>query len=149
MKVRKNGTIKLEQNEVRAGNFFFKRDGDEMKITDLNGVFRFSAVRNMPIGIWLENVWALAMNGDENAIHSLEIYASAMWSCFSVAPDNDYLLGLLDVSHKAIERHPEWYGYDRTDDDSANDEAAQEVREMKEFEQELKDMDGNGAGEEE
>lgn len=139
MRQNKKGQIKLEQNEIRIGNgFFVKRDSDQMKLTDLNGVFHHAVSRRMPIGIWIENQWVRAYHGDEAAINTLKVYISAMWSFFSVAPDDEYIQDVLTVSKSALERHPDWYGYKPSDDEKENADAATEVREMKEFEAEVK-----------
>lgn len=143
MKINKKGLVRLEANEIRIGNFFVKRDSDQMKLTDLNGVFHHSVSRRMPIGIWIENQWVRAYHGDEGAINTLKVYISAMWSFFSVAPDDEYIQDVLTVSKSALERHPEWYGYKPSDDEKENEEAATEVREMKEFEESLKHLDEN------
>ena len=139
---KKTGKIRLEANEVRIGNnFFVKKEGEHIKLYDINGVFFHSAMRTMPIGIWLENQWARAMNGDDvQANNTLMVYISTMWSLFSVAPDDEYIADVLRIAKEALERHPDWYGYNPSDDDKENDEALQEVKEMKEFEQEIKNL---------
>ena len=50
---------------------------------------------------------------------------------------------LVDQTHAAINRHPDWYGYNKTDDEAANAEAAQEVKEMAEFEKAAAEMPEN------
>ena len=143
MKVNKKGVAKLEANEVRVGNFFVKRESDQMKICDLNGVFRHSVSRRMPIGIWLEHVWAGASNADEKCLDTLKVYISTMWSFFSVAPDDEFINEALRIAREALERHPDWYGFNPSDGDEQNRLAAEEVKEMAEFENEVKEM-GDG-----
>lgn len=130
----------MEKDEVRVGNFFVKREEEHIKIVDLNGVFSFRANRRMAIGIWLENIWARAVNGEEVALSTLKTYIATMWSVFSVAPDDDYIGDMLKVAQDALERHPDWYGIksDVTDEEDA--EVIQEVREMKEFEDDLRKL---------
>lgn len=140
MRVTKKGNVKLEQNEVRVGNFFVKCEDDHIKIQDLNGVFSFRANRRMAIGIWLENVWSRAMNGDEGGINTLKTYVATMWSVFSVAPDDEYIADALQMAGNAWDRHPEWYGGKREETDAENAEAETEVREMMEFEEEVRSM---------
>lgn len=56
----KDGRVKLEENELRVGNFFVKREKEHLKITDLNGVFSFRAHAKCAVGIWLDNMWIRA-----------------------------------------------------------------------------------------
>lgn len=129
----------MERDEVRVGNFFVKREDDHMKITDLNGVFSFRAMRTIPVGIWLENIWARATNGDEGAVETLKTYIATMWSVFSVAPDDGYIKDALQMARDALNRHPEWYGIKPDATDAEHDEAASEVKEMREFEDEVRE----------
>ena len=145
MKVsKKTGKVRLDANEVRVGNFFIRRDENEMKLTDLNGVFHHSVNRRMPIGIWLENIWARAYNGEESALNSLKTYVATMWSFFSVAPDDDFIKDALKAAKDALGRHPDWYGVktDATEEEDA--QAANEFKEMKEFEEDIKNLDKDG-----
>lgn len=139
MKVsKKTGKIKLEADEVRVGNFFVKREENHMKIQDLYGVFSFRASRIVPIGIWLENIWARAVNGDEASVNTLKTYIATMWSVYSVAPDDEYIKDAITMSQNALERHPDWYGVKKDATDKEDAEAAQEVKEMMDFEEEVR-----------
>ena len=140
MKIKKDGTVKLEKEEIRVGNFFVRREENHMKLTDLNGVFSFRASRMIPVGIWLENIWARAVNGEEVALSTLKTYIATMWSVFSVAPDDDYIGGLLEVAQDALGRHPDWYGIKKEATDEEDAEVLQEVKEMKEFEDDLRKL---------
>ena len=142
---KKTGKIRLEQNEVRVGNFFVRRDDLQMKITDLNGVFHHAVNRRMPIGIWLENIWSRAYHGEEGAVETLQTYIASMWSLFSVAPDNEFITDVIKTAKDALERHPDWYGIKTDATDEENDEAVKEVMEMKEFEEEMKNLAENAA----
>lgn len=138
MKVsKKTGKVRLDANEVRVGNFFVRRDENEMKLTDLNGVFHHSVHRRMPIGIWLENLWARAMNGEGSAIETLRVYISTMWSFFSVAPDDGFISDALAATRANFERHPDWYGAKVDATEAEDADAVKEVSEMKEFEGEM------------
>ena len=136
---KKTGKVRLEANEVRVGNFFVKREENEIKLTDLNGVFHHSVNRRMPIGIWLENIWSRAYMGEETALVTLKTYIGTMWSLFSVAPDDEFISGLLEICKSALERHPQWYGVNPDAGEEEDRKAAEEVKEMKEFEKELRE----------
>ena len=141
MKVsKKTGRVRLEENEVRVGNFFVMREADHMKICDLNTVFLHRVSRSMPVGIWLENIWARANNGEEASLNTLKTYIATLWSAFSVAPDDEYISDLLNASRAALERHPDWYGVKADATDEEDVEAVKEVKEMKEFEEDVKKL---------
>lgn len=136
MKVTKKG-IKLEDGEIRIGNFFIKEEPktEHIKITDLNGVFSFRVWTRIPVGIWLKNML------DMKAEDTLKTYIATMWSVFSVAPDDEYIKDALTMADSALNRHPDWYGIraDATDEEDAD--ALAEVKEMMEFEEEIKNLE--------
>ena len=138
--------VKLDANEVRVGNFFVKREAEHIKLFDLNGVFMFRAHRRMAIGIWLENLWAMADKGDEGAKNTLKTFIATMWSVYSVVPDDEYIKDALEMAHAALDRHPEWYGIKKDATDEEHAEATQEVKEMKELESSMREMDAKEAG---
>ena len=142
----KTGKVKLEPDEIRVGNFFVKRENSHIKIQDLNGVFSFRANRRMAVGIWLENMWDAART-DEGAVNTLKTYIATMWSVYSVVPDNDYVKDALEMAHAALDRHPDWYGIKKAATPEEDAEALKEVQEMKQFEEEVKNLpDGDVQG---
>jgi len=139
MKVTKDGNVKLEAYEIRIGNFFVKKERDHIKIQDINAVFSYRANTRMPIGIWLENMWDGVKKGESGAEVTLKTYIAMMWSFFSVAPDNDFVKDVLRITEDALNRHPDWYGIKKDATAEEDAEAAREVKEMREFEDEVKD----------
>ncbi len=139
MKATKDGKVKLEKGEIRIGNFFIRDEGDNehIKATDLNSCFMIRVDKRMPLGIWLDNM--LKMGAD--AHETLKTWCGAMWAVLSVAPEQEYVVSLVEAADANLKRHPEWYGYDPTDDDAANEEAAREVREIGEFEEDLANLE--------
>ncbi|MBR5414190.1 MAG: hypothetical protein IK114_14360 [Fibrobacter sp.] len=135
MKILRNNKIKLERGETRVGNFFFKIEGDHIKIQDLNGLMSFRVGRKMAVGIWLENTLKRGEEGHE----TLRTYAATVWSFLALVPDQEAVTGILKLTEEAMKRHPDWYGYKPSDDDKENAEAAQAVKEMKEFEEGVKE----------
>lgn len=138
MKVTKDGKVRLEKGEVRIGNFFIRDEGDNghIKATDLNSCFMVRVDKRMPLGIWLDNMLTRGAEAHE----TLKTWCSAMWAVLSVAPEQEYVVSLVEAADANLKRHPDWYGYDPTDDDSANEEAAREVREMGEFEDAVRNL---------
>lgn len=141
MKVRKNGTVKLESGEVRIGNFFVKDEGTHIRLQDLNSVFSHRVDKRMPVGIWLANM--LEQKSEPGHIESIRTYIAATWSLFSVVPDNDFITEVIRVADECMNRHPDWYGIkaDATPEEDA--EAIREVREMKQFEEDVKKVAEN------
>lgn len=139
MKVSKDGKVKLEKGEVRIGNFFIKDEGENehIRAVDLNSCFTVRVDKNMPLGIWLDNVLKMGDAGHE----TIKAWCSTMWAVLSVAPDQEYIVGLVEAADASLKRHPDWYGYNLTDDDAENDKAAQEVKEIKDFEEEIRNLD--------
>lgn len=111
MRVMSDGRVKLEENEVRVGDFFVKRERFHLKITDLNGVFSFRAYCKTAVGMWLDKMWErVAIRDDSSARSTLHTYIATMWSFHSVAPDDEYIKDALVATQGALDRHPEWYG---------------------------------------
>lgn len=137
MKVTKNGRVKLDSRDTRVGNFVVTDEPEHIKIQDINSTYHIRISKRMPVGIWLT---ALLERG-ESALPTLKTYIAVVWSMLSVAPDDDFVQDIIKATEAALKRHPDWYGIkaDATDEEHA--EAAREVREMKEFEEEVKKLD--------
>ena len=142
MKTTKEGKVKLEKGEVRVGNFFFRDEAanEHVKVTDLNTCFTLRVLKRMPLGIWLDNMMDMART-DGNAVDSLKTWASVMWSVLAVVPDDAFVKDLFAAAQAGLSRHPEWYGYDPEGDDG---DAAQEVKDIKEFEKEARNLGEDG-----
>ena len=136
MKIRKNGTIQLGPRDRRIGNFVVTDGDDYIRLQDISSVYNLRVSKRMPLGIWLAGVLSRGEAGDD----TLKTYISVMWSLLSVAPDDGFVRDLLDASAQALQRHPDWYGYNTDPTPEEDAEAAREVREMKQFEQDLKDL---------
>lgn len=142
MKVTKEGNVKLEKGEVRVGNFFFRDEGENehIRVTDLNSCFTIRVLKRMPLGIWLDNMMDLSRT-DVKGSETLKTWAAVMWSLLAVVPDDQFVKELIKSTEDALNRHPDWYGYDKDADD---DEAIQDVKEMKEFEEEIRNLEADG-----
>ena len=142
MKVTKEGNVKLEKGEVRVGNFFFRDEGENehIRVTDLNSCFTIRVLKRMPLGIWLDNMMDLSRT-DVKGSETLKTWAAVMWSLLAVVPVDQFVKELIKSTEDALNRHPDWYGYDKDADD---DEAIQDVKEMKEFEEEIRNLEADG-----
>lgn len=136
MKVTKSGKLKLDAKDIRVGNFVFTLEEGHVKVQDINSVYVLRIGRRMPLGVWVENILGMGEKGHD----TLHTWVATMWSVLSPAPDNDYITGLLKAADEALHRHPEWYGIkaDATDEEDA--EALREVKEMTEFEEQVRDL---------
>ena len=142
MKQGKDGKIKLERGEKRIGNFFVKDECKDdwnahIRITDLSGSISHRVWKRMPVGIWLTN---LLSKGDEQSLASIKTYVAFMWSAFAVVPDNEFVEAVMAATKANFEAHPEWYGAKRKEDEGEDEKAVQDVKDMKEFEEDIKEV---------
>lgn len=135
----KDGKIKLEKNDYRVGNFVLSIEPEHVKVQDINRCFTLRFLKRMPVGIWLEN---LIKRGDDGK-DSIKTYVAVIWSVLAVAPDNEYMEDLMKAAQDGLARHPDWYGVNENPTDEEDAEAIQEVKEMMEFEEEIKNA-GDG-----
>ena len=136
MKRLASGEVRLAKNERRIGNFLIKNEENHMKLTDLGGVMSFRALKRMPIGVWLYNLY---QRKDNAADDTIKVFVSTIWSALSVVPDDEYIQHLLTGAKACLERHKEWYGEkDVTDEEDAK--IIQEEKELHEFIEKVKEM---------
>lgn len=134
----KNGKIKLEPGEKRIGNFVIKDEKEHMKLFDINQVFTHRARKDVPIGMFLEDAYKTL--DDEKVKNGLGNWIAVIFTAFSVVPDMKFLEEVYAASEACMKRQPEAYGMTPDGTDAENDEAAKEVKEMMEFEQEVKNL---------
>lgn len=143
MKVsKKTGQVRLEQNETRIGNFFVKNEAEAIKIQDLNTLFWLRVSKRMPVGIWLDNMLKLGADGET----SVKTYIATLWSFFSVVPDMEFVNTAIEQTHACLNRHKDWYGIKESTEEG-DEKAVEAVKEMKEFEGDLKKAVENAKGE--
>ena len=135
MKRLASGELRLAGNERRIGNFIIKNADDYIQMYDLGSVFCVKVKKTMPIGVWLHNVWKQGEKGND----TIKTYIATMWSVLAVAPDNDFIQNLLDVTKDCLERHPDWYGMDKVSDEE-DAKIIQEEKELNEFIEKVKEI---------
>ena len=134
MKVTKDGKLKLAKNDIQLGNFVATLGETSVRLTDISQMVRVTVSRGTANGQYLE----LCFN-DERYRSGLRQEAALAFYCFAVAKDAECMSDILKALNACVARHPDVYGkQDGTDGE--HEAAAREVREMTEFEQELKDM---------
>ena len=136
MKVTKKGLLKLDAKDTRVGNFVFTEEPGHIKVQDINSVYCVRVSKRMALGIWLENILGMGEKGHD----TLKTWVATLWSVLSPAPDDGYVQDLLTAADSALNRHPEWYGIKKDATEEEDAEAAQEVKEMAEFEEEVKKL---------
>lgn len=139
MKVSRKNTVKLERGERRIGNFFFKEENEHIKIQDLNSVFSLRIAKRMPVGIWLDNMLKRGFDAEE----SLHIWAGALWSLLSPAPDQRFVEDMISISRGALDRHPDWYGEKADATDEEQDDALRGEKELEQFEEDMKNLNND------
>lgn len=137
MKVSKTGKLRLDANERRIGNFVLRKDEEYMKVCDIGRIFIYSVRRDVPAGMFLAQCYDDFK--DEETTKGIGNYIAVLWTFFSAVPDAQFLQDSYDAAYGCIKRHPEAYGFQAGEvTDDADAEALQAVREMTEFEEEVR-----------
>lgn len=129
MKVRKDGTAKLERGEVRIGNFFIKDEPMHVKVQDLNSVISLRIRHGLPVWLWLKNILGMGAKGEG----TIKTWVAVLWSLLSVVPDDDFIAALMRETRECLGRHPEWYGGVKDATDADDEKAVEQVRAVSEF----------------
>lgn len=128
----------MERGEIRIGNFFIKDEGsaEHYKVQDLNSVFVVRVWKRIPLGIWLTNILSAKEKGHE----TIKAWVSVLWSMLSVVPDQEFIEGIMNETKACLDRHPDWYGVKKEASEEEHAKAVEDVKEMKEFEMEVKEL---------
>lgn len=122
MKITKQGTIKLNKNDLRTGNFVWSKEKSHIVVQDINTLFKLRISKNIAVGQLME----IAI--DDKKTEWLHIYASIMFGVCCTVPDNEYLEELISLAEKCTERNKSiYYKEEETDE-----EALQRVKEVQE-----------------
>ena len=140
MRVTRKARVKIERNEIRLGNFFLKDENDHYRLQDINTVFSHRIWKRIPAGLWIYNMLHLP---DRQGYKSLQTYIAAMWSLFSVVPDDQFMQDVLRIAKEALERHPDWYGVKKDATEEDDEKAVEEVKAVKEMEEAIRNI-GDG-----
>lgn len=142
----KNGRIKLDPGEKRIGNFIVKEEKEHMKVMDIGQVFTHRAGRRTPVGMFLKAAFDDLSDGKTHA--GVGNWLAVMFAAFATVPDAEFLTDVYAASEACMRRHPEAYGMPKdAGTERENAEAEREMREMMEFERDVRDL-ADGAGRE-
>lgn len=139
MKINADNTLKLARNERRVGNFVIKDEENHIKVMDIGSLFTHRASKSTLIGQYLKLAYDDLVKGGEGV--GIRNWIAVIFSAFSTVPDQEFLTNVYNESKACIERHPEVYGYPKerpSDDEDAR--IIEEERELKEFEEKVKQM---------
>lgn len=139
MKINADNTLKLARNERRVGNFVIKDEENHIKVMDIGSLFTHRVSKGTPIGTYLKLAYDDLAKGGKGI--GLGNWIAVIFSAFSTVPDLEFLTNIYDASKACIERHPEVYGYPKervSDEEDAR--IIEEERELKEFEEKVKQM---------
>lgn len=139
MRIR-NGKIKLDPGEKRTGNFIVKDEREHMKLSDLGGLFTHRFSKRTPIGAFLKDAFD-DMAGSDEGKKGIAAWISVLFTVCATVPDPQFMEGAFKCAEACMKRHPEAYGMPSSEGtDAENEQAAQEVKEMMEFEEKVKQM---------
>lgn len=133
----RDGKVRLDRCERRIGNFVIRDEETHVKVMDINQVFTHRASKRTPVGAFLKACFD-SLDTEESTGKGLGNWLAVIFTAFSVVPDVEWLTAVMEASEACMRRHPEAYGLQPGDGtDGENEEAAREVREMAEFEDEV------------
>ena len=139
MKINADNTLKLARNERRVGNFVIKDEENHIKVMDIGSLFTHRVSKGTPIGQFLKLAYDDLSKGGKGI--GLGNWIAVIFLAFSTVPDLEFLTSITDASKACIERHPGVYGYPKerpSDEEDAR--IIEEERELKEFEEKVKQM---------
>lgn len=140
MKLDKDNKLKLAKNERRIGNFVIKNETNHVKVMDIGQLFTHRAAKSTPIGQYLGICYDALEKGDSTGL-GLRNWLSVIFTAFSVIPDIEFLERVVAECEACLKRHPEVYGApDGPGTDAQNAEAETEMKEMAEFEEDIKKL---------
>ena len=143
----KNGKVKLEAGEIRLGNFFIKEEKEHLKVTDLNAVFSFRINKGIPVGLFLAQAVDAIRKGEKDHERGIGSWIAVLWSVLCTVPDKEFLETAYLATEDCMKRHPEAYGMKGDASEEEQEKAEGEVREMMDFEEEVKNIRDDGSAE--
>jgi len=122
MKITKQGTIKLNKNDLRTGNFVWSKEKSHIVVQDINTLFKLRISKNIAVGQLME----IAI--DEKNTDWLHTYSAVIFQVLCTIPNKKYFEDILIVSNKCIDENKHLYYKEGETDD----EALQRVKEVQE-----------------
>lgn len=142
MKVGKDGKLKLSKDERQYGNFVVKNEETHMKICDINGYMTHRVSKENNIGKFLEEAWK---KKESNFLHN---YASLVWIFSNTVTDPQFFVDIDKACGDCINRHKELYGIKEDLSDAEDNAILEELREVYNEIEKLKEEEANEPSEE-
>ena len=134
MKVSKEGKVTVTKADHRVGNFVWSNYADYVAFTDINRTIQTKVSKRTLVGQMLEN--AIREKSD-NFLHN---YAGVIYYLNGVVPDQEFIVEAFKAAQDCLERHPELYGKADVTDEEEDAKIVQEEKELREFEDEVKNL---------
>lgn len=128
----------MDKEGKRFGNFVIRRNYGIITITDWNAKFCFSVSEEWAVGKMF--LAALEMDGRGEKCDFLNYYPASLMLVASTVPDPTFILGLIKLCGECIGRNTDAYGVRGDDSDEAHQAALDDVKDMKELEEEMKQL---------
>lgn len=140
MKVNKKGEIKLDNNEVRVGNYVVREEKDYIKVMDINGMLSFR-YHNVFIGkgLYYKELLAMVRRGEEGAEEVLKTVCFVDHYLLTAIYDKQGMEDIVSKVTEIIKRRPELYGMDANPTEEKNEQDLQATKDLLSLQEEFKE----------
>lgn len=121
MKIKRNGSIKLQPNETQVDNFIFTKNRDSVSVQDINGLVKLEIKNDLPLGIMVRK----ALEDGDKQKYLLSV-AMVDFFFHSTIVDGKLLEDMLKALNKGVERHKKLYKDNLTEEEEK--EVVEEVK---------------------
>lgn len=133
MKVSKKGKVIVTGADRRVGNFVWSNYAETIAFSDINRTIQTKVNKRALVGQMLEN--AIKQKND-TFLHN---YAAMIYYLNGVVPDQQFMTEVIKAAEACLKRHPELYGMKEVSDEE-DARIVQEEKELKEFEEEVRNL---------
>ena len=139
-----NGKVKLDNRDVRVGNFVYTNEPDHIKVQDIN----LTITHRINRGIAKGQLLAMMLDDPKKYERDLHNYAAIIYNLLCTVPDAQMYEDINKAVMECINRHKDVYGM--KDDITPEDDAkiVQEEKELHEAMEEIKEKVGDDVPEE-
>ena len=146
MKIKKNGTLSLDKNDIRVGNFVVRLEPERIKFSDISMIAVHSISLRTAKGETMKLLYDMAKQGDEDSRRLLENYCAVMFNTLLTIPFNTtqedgfiYMRELQKLNESCINRNRAVYGIDENPSDEKNEKDLDAVKDAVKAEDEAKE----------
>ena len=135
MKIKKSGTISLDKNDLRVGNFVVRLEPERIKFSDISMMAVHSVSLRTAKGETMKMLYVMAKQGDEDSKRLLENYSAVMFNTLLTIPFNTeqkdgfiYMAELQKLNESCINRNRAVYGFEENPSDEKNEKDLDAVK---------------------